>query len=484
MQEFQQSNGTASDVAPIVRDESVVRLEERIEQLKSRLHLAVIFGGDKSAPETVLFQSISTRPWKSYESVAADIAASLQTLGFRHVHLMPEDKQLPDRLRREGIQLAWLNTGGVQGYNPTAHAPAVLEMLGIPYVGHDPLASTMLDNKHVFKHKLVSAGIPTAPFCTWQMTRGAFRPEINSRFYRAFGDYPGPFVVKPVSGRASLHVQHVVNRSELSDAVDAIYRSTKDLVLIEKFLPGREFCIAAAGRVVSRAGTLARRHNPFTFAILERVLGSDEKIFTSMDVRSITADRFRPVDDDQSELPSRMHRLAREIFFEFDLQSLIRIDLRADENGKLFVLEANPKPDLKRSSAGVTSLICGGLARFGMDYEDLIISLLADRLDFLFTHRPETIAHITDLLVPCQHQSNAELPRAAPATTDIGDSSSPKSGADRPRATNFNNVATEINLHALNAIKERMLGATSSAQLGATNEPLAKTVPGKAHRVR
>jgi D-alanine-D-alanine ligase len=405
-------------------------------------------------------------------------------LGFRHVHLMPEDMQLPNRLRREGIQLAWLNTGGVQGYNPTAHASAVLEMLGIPYVGHDPLASTMLDNKHAFKHKLVSAGIPTAPFCTWQMTRGAFRPEINSRFYRAFGDYSGPFVVKPVSGRASLHVQHVVNRSELCDAVSAVYQATKDQVLIEKFLPGREFCIAVAGRIVSRAGTLSRLRDPFTFAILERVLGTDEKIFTSMDLRSITADRFRPLDDGQSELSGRMHRLACEIFFEFDLQSLIRIDLRADENGELFVLEANPKPDLKRASAGVTSLICGGLARFGMDYEDLILSLLADRLEFLVTHRPEAVAHINDLLVSCQHHSGERLPRKPPATTDNGVSSLPQSGADRLSATDFNNVATEINLHVLNTIKEGMRGATGSTQPGAANEPSAKTVVGNPHRVR
>src|SRR3712207_7210813 len=36
--------------------------------------------------------------------------------------------------------------------------------------------------------------------------------------------------------------------------------------------------------------------SPFTFAALERVLTQEEKIFTSMDVRPITSDRFRAVD--------------------------------------------------------------------------------------------------------------------------------------------------------------------------------------------
>ena len=47
---------------------------------------------------------------------------------------------------------------------------------------------------------------------------------------------------------------------------------------------------------------------------------------------------------------------------------------------------------------GVTSLLCAGLPDCGMDYDDLILSLMADRLDFLFTHRQEAVAHILDLL--------------------------------------------------------------------------------------
>ena len=62
--------------------------------------------------------------------------------------------------------------GGVQGYNSTSHAPAMLEMLGMPYVGHDPLNATTLDNKHAFKREAVCAGLPTAPFMTWHMSRG------------------------------------------------------------------------------------------------------------------------------------------------------------------------------------------------------------------------------------------------------------------------------------------------------------------------
>jgi D-alanine-D-alanine ligase len=374
-------------------------LQQVIEQLMPRLRLAVIFSGDKSTSGSVVYRARNTRSWKSYEAVAEDIADSLRRIGFHHIEVFPEDMQLGERLRRGGIHMAWLNSGGVQGYNAAAHASATLEMLGIPYVGHDPLAATTLDNKHAFKREAVCAGLPTAPFSTWHSARGPFRPELNSRFMREFGDYMGPFIVKPVSGRASLHVHVVPDRQSLPEAIAEVYRQTDNLVLIEKYLPGREFCIAVFGPTVVRGGTIERIREPFAFGALERLFASDELIFTSMDVKPITAARFKHIDQSlEPDLWANIHRLARDVFLEFNLGSLIRIDVRADENGDLHILEANPKPDLKRPTHGVTSLISAGLSQAGLDYDDLILSLLADRLASLFSHCRSSASHIIELL--------------------------------------------------------------------------------------
>jgi D-alanine-D-alanine ligase len=121
-------------------------------------------------------------------------------------------------------------------------------------------------------------------------------------------------------------------------------------------------------------------------------------IFTSMDSRPITTSRFKDVDPNESELWMNIHKLAREVFLEFNLGTLIRIDLRADENGKLHILEANPKPDLKYPTLGVTSLVSAGLSQTDLGYDDLLLSLLADRLDFLLRNCRDTVGHITDLL--------------------------------------------------------------------------------------
>ena len=374
-------------------------LGEQIADLYPSLRLAVIFGGNKSTPDSVLFSAHNSRSWKSYEAVAEDIAASLRRLGFQHVETMPEDMRLGDRLCRDRIHMAWLNSGGVQGNNPTAHAAATLEMLGVPYVGHDPLTATTLDNKHAFKREAVCAGISTAAFTTWHMARGAFCPEINSQFIQAFGDYQGPFIVKPVSGRASLHVHVVDHRQQLTDVVAQVYQETQNVVLIEKYLSGREFCIAVAGPIIARDQILFERNSPFSFGALERVFESGERIFTSMDIKPITGNRFKEVDPaSEPHILKSLHRIARDIYLEFNLRSLVRIDVRSDENGDLYVLEANPKPDLKSPSNGVTSLISAGLSTTGHTYDDLIMSLLADRLLFLFRHGGGSARHVLNLL--------------------------------------------------------------------------------------
>ena len=392
----------ASSSVPSVpprRTGRVEELERQLDRLRPDMRIAVVYGGDKSAEGAVIHKTMNPRSWKSYKAVAEDIAGALETLGFRRVFLVPDDMRLATTLASENVHLAWLNTGGVQGYNPMSHAPAMLEMLGVPYVGHDPLTAGTLDNKHIFKQELYYLGIPTAPFITWHPSRGPFRPKVNSRFLQTFKDYWGPYIVKPVSGRASLHVHYVENESDLPDIVEHVYQQTENHVLIEAFLPGREFCVGVGGVVVSRDRKLTRSEDPFVFAEIERSIDPGEKIFTSMDVKPITSERIHVLDEDEdSFVLAQLRELARKVAVEMNLESLVRFDLRSDTNGRLFVLEANPKPDLKRPSANSTSLICSTLPRLGMDYEDLILSILADRIDLLFTQKRGTASHLRALL--------------------------------------------------------------------------------------
>jgi D-alanine-D-alanine ligase len=387
---------TPISVNPLNYDFSL--LPQYLEVLFAKLRIAVVFGGNCDRPGSVIYKTHNPRSWKSYEVVAREIAKALEEIGCKQVFVMPDDMNLPEQLKRENIHLVWLNTGGVQGYNPVCHTPALLEMLGMPYVGHNPLNSSTLDNKHAFKRELQSVGIKTAPFVTWHPSQGIIQPNLHGRFAIVFGEYQGPFAVKPVSGRASLHVHFVETIEGLSQAVSEVHRATHNTALIEKYLPGREFCVAVCGCVTYANGGFSKNTKPFAFSTVERVLESDERIFTSMDKKAITADRGRLMDAEEPELKQQLIELARKIYWEFSLNSLVRIDVRMGADGELYVLEANPKPDLKCPGENVTSLVALGLAEYGMSYNDLILSLLADRLDYLLAQHGGIISHIVDLL--------------------------------------------------------------------------------------
>ena len=387
------------ETSPPRRTGRIEQLEAQVAGLLARMKIAVIHGGDKSNAGAVIHQTANTRSWKSYRNVAEDIGAALERLGAKTVQLMADDMTLGENLRRAEIDLAWLNTGGVQGYSPMSHAAAMLEMFGIPYVGHDPLAAGMLDNKLVFKRELQALGVRTAPFVGWHPSRGPADPSQGPAFDLIFADYAGPFVVKPVTGRASLHV-HVVNeRSDLAAIADQVFRATNNHVLIEAFLPGREFCIAVCGGVVARKRRLAHHHEPFVFSPAERMLAAGERIFTSMDQQPITVDRVHLLEgESEREIIARLHEVARVIFIELNLATLIRLDLRMGSDGEIYVLEANPKPDLAKPTSRKTSIVCVGLGGSGMDYDDLILSLLAERIDLVFRRGRGSPHHLIELL--------------------------------------------------------------------------------------
>jgi len=358
-----------------------VNTKELLQRARDGLKIAIVYAGDKNHPDAVIERQMNSRDWKSYRLVAEDIAGALEGEGFSDVIVLPEDRHLGDAISRSNIDLVWLNSGGVQGLNPMAHAPALLEMLGVPYIGHNPLAVSLLDNKHVFKSMCMAASLPTAR----SVVIAPFVEDCNfiesGNFESVFHGFPGPFVIKPVSGRASKNVYFAESKIEVTHAVEDVWNETGHLCLIEEYLPGNEFAISIMGSRVRQDGEFVTHGGPFAFSAVQRRFEPHEKIFTSMDVKPITYDRIRLLDlSRERELISKIENLARQVFARFTLNSLVRLDMRESRDGELQLLEANPKPDLKRPSEHTASITCAGLAQRGMSYADLIVSILADRM--------------------------------------------------------------------------------------------------------
>ncbi|CZF78281.1 D-alanine--D-alanine ligase B [Grimontia celer] len=364
---------------------------QQLTWIKEQVKIAVVCGSEKSCAENYIYENLSPRSTKTYRRVAEDIAETLEEVGFKHVSLLEENIYLPQQLKENRIDVVFSNSGGLQGYDSMCHLPSMLEMLGVPYIGHAPMTAGLLDNKLLFKNELSALGIPTAPFITLEpgelLEKGAHQRALDY-IDSEFGE---GYIVKPISGRASIHVYTVFDRTELQAVVDNIHQATNNSVLIEPYLSGPEFVAAVAGSVLYRDGGLSDIEAPFVFSVTERVLSDDELIFTSMDQRPITKDRLKTVTDE--ELRADIVAIARQIFQSFNLHTLIRVDLRMDGKGRLFVLEANPKPDLKLPKGSEINLVAFGLDREEMSYQELIQSLVFNRLQYLYQERPATVTH-------------------------------------------------------------------------------------------
>lgn len=365
--------------------------QAQLEWIRHHVHIAVVHGGDKSQPEGYVFENLSPRSTKTYEAVAHDMANALRESGFKFISVLAEDISLAEKLRSEKVDLVITNSGGLQGFDSMCHLPSTLEMLGVPYVGHSPMVAGILDNKHLFKHEIQAAGLPTAPFITVGVEEDFLSERNQYELDLMCERFSDGFIVKPVSGRASIHVYPVFDRSELKAVVEKVHKATNNTVMIEPFLGGREFVVAVAGECVVKQGEFTRLSAPLAFSITERVLEEDEAIFTSMDVKPITQDRLVAVKEEP--LRSELAIIGQKIFNQFGLQTLVRVDVRMDNENNLYVLETNPKPDLKRPEGDKVSLVCHDLNREEMSYTDLIQSLVFNRLSFLKAKRPSALAH-------------------------------------------------------------------------------------------
>ena len=69
------------------------------------------------------------------------------------------------------------------------------------------------------------------------------------------------------------------------------------------------------------------------------------QVFTSMDVKAITTDRVRPMShDSEAELVDRLKALSTAVYSSLNLTSLVRLDIRADEDGELYILVGGVAP--------------------------------------------------------------------------------------------------------------------------------------------
>ena len=149
-------------------------------------------------------------------------------------------KQLVQRLARgERWDLVFNIAEGLHGVGREALVPALLDSYEIPYTFSDPLVLALTLHKGMTKAVLRDAGVPTADFAVVSVPADIEKVSL-----------PYPLFVKPVAegtGKGISDASLVKTPAELKRVCENLLAEFHQQVLVETFLPGREFTAGVVG---------------------------------------------------------------------------------------------------------------------------------------------------------------------------------------------------------------------------------------------
>ncbi len=237
---------------------------------------------------------------------------------------------------------------GIQGQSRYTHIPAMLEMLGVPYVGSGPQAHAVALDKIMTKIVLRQNDLRTPHF--WFFSN----PDEDMT------DVTYPVIVKPKMEAVSMGMRVVDNIDDLRDAVREVVENFKQQALVERFISGREFAV----------GLLGNGHDVEVLPIVEFDLGDPDAIQSHSDKMKRPVTKICPAQV-TAEQAQEMTRLARESFRALGINDFARVDLRMDASGAIYILELN-----SMASLGLTGSYVHAAQVAGYDYDRLVNRML------------------------------------------------------------------------------------------------------------
>jgi D-alanine-D-alanine ligase len=260
------------------------------------------------------------------------IKHGIEATGHEYV-FVEADQNFAENIKKAKPNLVFNRAEGLRGDSRESHLPAILEMLGIPYVGSNVLTTAICLNKAWTKKILLYHGISTPKFYVC----GTFQEA--DRISKGF-----PYILKPNEEGSSIGITEeniVKDKTQLNTRLKQMLKEYQQPILVEQFIAGREFSTGLLGQVDMDPEILAILEIDFSkFPEVGGVFGQRAKtVLDSLDHYVCPAKIPR-------ELKSALEQLSVDIWYALDTKDFARIDFRMNSKGDLFFLEINPLPGM------------------------------------------------------------------------------------------------------------------------------------------
>ena len=283
------------------------------------------------------------------------LAGALSKLGHRPDKI-GNIRALTERLAKgDRWDMVFNIAEGLRGFGREAQVPALLDAYEIPYTFSDPLVLALSLHKGLTKRVLRDLGVATTDFR--QIDREADIAKV---------DLPFPLFVKPVAEGTAKGItpqSRVTSRAELERECRRILETCQQPVLVEPFLGGREFTTGITG-----TGDEA-----VVVATIEVVLNqnAEANAYTYVNKEQCEERVEYPLAEPKSA--AEAGELALATWRGLNCRDGGRVDLRADEKGRMYVMEVNPLPGLHPEHSDLPILA----TKVGVLYVELIGRIVA-----------------------------------------------------------------------------------------------------------
>jgi D-alanine-D-alanine ligase len=326
-----------------------------------RLRVLVLMHEDLVPPEQVNGHDLQSVAWRT----EYDVVSTLKKLGHE-VHPLGVKSDLSvihSAIEQWKPDIAFNlleEFDGVAVYDQ--HVVSYLELLHIPYTGCNPRGLMLARDKVLTKKVLAFHRISYPEFIEAPQGRSPKRPKSLTF----------PLIVKSVTEEASLGISQasiVEDDDKLSERVAFIHSSVGSGALVERYIEGRELYVGIIGN-----GQL--QVLPVWELIMDKLPEDAKRIATERVKWSRKyQQKYGITSQEAANLPEgkaqEIQDLAKRVYRALGLSGYARIDLRMDAEGQLYVLEANPNPQIAEDEDFADSA-----KETGYDYKELLQELL------------------------------------------------------------------------------------------------------------
>jgi D-alanine-D-alanine ligase len=249
-----------------------------------------------------------------------------------------------------------------------------LELLKLPYTGCNPRGLLLARDKSLSKKLLSYHRIPVPESDVARIGK-PFRRAKRLAF---------PLIVKSLTQEASIGISQasVVDTDEkLKERVQFIHESIGTSAIVEQYIEGRELYVGILGNHTLQA-------MPVWELFFTNMPEGSRRIATDRVKWSVKYQKkygidsgtARELSDSRSE---GIQHLCKRAYRALELSGYARIDLRLEENGNVWVLEANPNPQIARGEDFAASA-----EKIGLSYEGVLQRIINLGLRW----QPESVA--------------------------------------------------------------------------------------------